>query len=131
MPIVLILLLVSSIATGGWFYYTDTQARLAQLRDNNAQLKVAVEDNERTIGTMRENAIKNERLAEELEERLEASEASRTRLIEVFGKHDLTRLALKKPGMIETRVNNGTKKAFDGIESISGAAADDGVQSSQ
>jgi hypothetical protein len=131
MPIVLILLLVGSMATGGWYYYTDTQARLAQLRDNNAQLKVAVEDNERTIDTMRENAAKNQKLAEELEERLQESEESRTRLIEVFGKHDLTRLALKKPGMIEKRVNNGTKKAFDDIESVSGATIDDGVQSSQ
>jgi len=121
MPIVLILLLVSSIATGGWFYYTDTQARLAQLRDNNAQLKVVAEDNKRTIDTMKETAERNAELAEELEEKLEESEASRTRLIEVFGKHDLTRLALKKPGLIETRVNNGTKKAFDGIESVSGA----------
>ena len=121
MPIVLVLLLVSSIAGGGWFYYTDTQARLAQLRDNNAQLKVAVEDNERTIEAMTAQAEQNQRLSDELQERLNKSEEGRNRLITLFGKHDLTRLAMKKPGLIETRVNNGTKKAFDGIESISGA----------
>ena len=131
MPILLVLLLAGSIAGGGWFYYTDTQARIATLRDNNAQLQVAVEDNQRTIDTLQETAERNEKLSEELQEKLNESEKSRNRLIEVFGKHDLTRLALKKPGLIETRVNNGTKKAFDGIESISGADTDDGVQSTQ
>jgi predicted ribosome quality control (RQC) complex YloA/Tae2 family protein len=131
MPILLILLLVSSIAGGGWFYYTDTQTRLAQLRDNNAQLKISAEENERTIEAMVTQAEQNQRLADELQEKLNKSEEGRNRLITLFGKHDLTRLAMKKPGLIETRVNNGTKKAFDGIESISSTSTDDGVQPPQ
>lgn len=118
MPILLIILLFSTVAGGGYFYYTDTQATIAQLRENNAQLKVAVEDNQRTIDTLQETAARNQVLSDELQAKLNESEESRNRLIEVFGKHDLTRLALKKPGLIETRVNNGTQKAFDDIESI-------------
>ena len=33
-------------------------------------------------------------------------------------KHNLTRLSIKKPGLIEKRINNGTKKLFDNIESL-------------
>ena len=131
MPILLILLLFSSIAGGGYFYYTDTQARISQLQENNAQLKVAVETNEKTIEGMEERAEISAELSQALAEKLQVSEASRNRLIEVFGKHDLTRLALKKPGLIESRINNGTKKAFDGIESVSGTPTDDRVQSPQ
>ena len=131
MPILLVLLLAGSIAGGGWFYYTDTQARIAQLQSNNAELKLANAQNLATINSMENQAEINAELNEELQERLEESEESRNRLIEVFGKHDLTRLALKKPGLIETRVNNGTKKAFDAIESVSGAPTNDGVQSPQ
>jgi Tfp pilus assembly protein PilO len=131
MPILLVLLLAGSIAGGGWFYYTDTQARIAQLQANNAELKLANAQNLATIDSMENQAEINAELNEELQERLEESEESRNRLIEVFGKHDLTRLALKKPGLIETRVNNGTKKAFDAIESVSGAPTNDGVQSPQ
>jgi len=131
MPILLVILLFSSLAGGGYFYYTDTQQRIATLQANNAQLKIAVEDNLRTIDALNEAAEKNERLSNELQEKLNLAEEGRNRLINLFGSHDLTRLALKKPGLIETRVNNGTKKAFDGIESISGAATDDGVQSPQ
>jgi len=121
MPILLIILLFSTVAGGGYFYYTDTQATIAQLRENNAQLKVVVEDNQRTIDTLQETAARNQVLSDELQAKLNESEESRNRLIEVFGKHDLTRLALKKPGLIETRVNNGTQKAFDDIESITGS----------
>ena len=128
MPILLIVLLsFSSIAGGGYFYYTDTQERMAQLRENNAQLQIAVEDNENTIATLQATAQLNQKLSDELTERLNKSEEGRNRLINLFGKHDLTRLALRKPGLIETRVNNGTKKAFDGIESVSGASTDDGM----
>ena len=121
MPILLVLMLFSSIAGGGYFYYTDTQARISQLQENNAQLKVAVETNEATIDSMNQQALISAELSQELSEKLQVSEASRNRLIEVFGKHDLTRLALRKPGLIESRINNGTKKAFDSIESVSGA----------
>ena len=127
MPLLLIVSLFSSIAGGGYFYYTDTQARMAQLRENNAQLQIAVEDNENTIATLQATAQLNQKLSDELTERLNKSEEGRNRLINLFGKHDLTRLALKKPGLIETRVNNGTKKAFDGIESVSGASNDNGM----
>jgi len=131
MPILLIILLFSSIAGGGYFYYTDTQARISQLQKNNAALVVAVETNEATIDNMSKQALISAELSQQLAEKLQTSEASRNRLIEVFGKHDLTRLALRKPGLIESRINNGTKKAFDGIESVSGSPTDDGVQSPQ
>lgn len=127
MPILLVILLFSSLAGGGYFYYTDTQQRIATLQANNAQLKIAVEDNLRTIDALNDAAEKNERLSNELQGKLNEAEEGRNRLINLFGSHDLTRLALKKPGLIETRVNNGTKQAFDGIESVSGAPTDNGM----
>ena len=120
MPILLIILLFSSIAGGGYFYYTDTQNTIAQLRTNNAQLKIVAEDNERTINAMKEDAETNAELAAELTLELQESEQRRNALINIFSRHDLTNLAMKKPGLIEKRLNNGTEKAFDDIESITG-----------
>ena len=120
MPILLIILLVGSMAGGGYFYYTDTQATITQLRDNNANLKIAAEDNERAINTLIADAETNERLSAQLNEELQLSESRRNALINTFSRHDLTNLALKKPGLIEKRLNNGTEKAFDDIESITG-----------
>jgi len=120
MPIVLVLLLSGVLAGGGYFYYTDTQNTIAQLRTNNAQLKIVAEDNERTINAMKEDAETNAELAAELTLELQESEKRRNALINIFSRHDLTNLAMKKPGLIEKRLNNGTEKAFDDIESITG-----------
>ena len=120
MPVLLVILLFSSIAGGGYFYYTDTQETIAQLRTNNAQLKIVAEDNERTINAMKEDAETNAELAAELTLELQESEKRRNDLINIFSRHDLTNLAMKKPGLIEKRLNNGTEKAFDDIESITG-----------
>ena len=38
------------------------------------------------------------------------------RYLDIFKRHNLTKLAAAKPGLIETRVNNGTKEVFEGIE---------------
>jgi cell division protein FtsB len=120
MPILLVLLLSGVLAGGGYFYYTDTQNTIAQLRTNNAQLKIVAEDNERTINAMKEDAETNAELAAELTQELQESEKRRNDLINIFSRHDLTNLAMKKPGLIEKRLNNGTEKAFDDIESITG-----------
>ena len=120
MPILLVLLLSGVLAGGGYFYYTDTQNTIAQLRTNNAQLKIVAEDNERTINAMKEDAETNAELAAELTQQLQESEKRRNDLINIFSRHDLTNLAMKKPGLIEKRLNNGTEKAFDDIESITG-----------
>ena len=120
MPIVLVLLLSGVLAGGGYFYYTDTQNTIAQLRTNNAQLKIVAEDNERTINAMKDDAETNAELAAELTLELQESEKRRNDLINIFSRHDLTNLAMKKPGLIEKRLNNGTEKAFDDIESITG-----------
>ena len=36
--------------------------------------------------------------------------------LSIFKRHDLTKLARVKPGLIEPRINNGTKKVFEQIE---------------
>ena len=52
------------------------------------------------------------------------------RYLDIFKRHNLTKLAAAKPGLIETRVNKATKEVFDGIEQDSRDidVLDDGVQ---
>jgi hypothetical protein len=48
----------------------------------------------------------------------------------MFKRHNLTKLAAAKPGLIEPRVNKGTKDVFDSIEEDSRNidSLDDGLQ---
>ena len=102
---------------GGYSYYKDTQARISQLTANNATLKAANKTNEATINELRENVELQAALTQDLQKNLQRAEKYQDKLISQLRKHDLTKLSLKKPGLIETRINDGTKKLFDSIES--------------
>ena len=53
-----------------------------------------------------------------------------SRYLDIFKRHNLSKLAAAKPGLIEPRVNNGTKDVFDSIEEASRNIdnLDDGLQ---
>ena len=53
-----------------------------------------------------------------------------TRYLDIFKRHNLTKLAAAKPGLLEPRINKGTKNVFDSIEEDSRNIdnLDDGLQ---
>ena len=120
MPYLILILLVSSMSGGAWFYYKDTQATIATLRDNNSKLMIAAETNQETINSMaRDFAIAQENMLA-LQERAKEAEAYQDELSAKLRRHDLTALTLQKPGLIEKRVNNATAKIFEQLEIDSG-----------
>lgn len=120
MPYLILMFLLSGMVGGAWFYYTDTQERLATLRDNNAKLMMVAETNQNTIN----NLQRDYELAQEnmlaLQERAKEAEKYQDELASKLRRHDLTRLTLQKPGLIEKRVNNATDKIFSELEADSG-----------
>ena len=80
-----------------------------------------MQDSERKelqIETLRKSIEVNENRVQELVAKNAISEQNREELIRIFQEHDLTRLAMAKPGLIETRINEGTREAFSRLESI-------------
>jgi hypothetical protein len=43
-------------------------------------------------------------------------ESEKAEYLAIFSRHNLDLLALKKPGMIELRMNNASKKVMEGME---------------
>ena len=66
----------------------------------------------------------------ELQSKTQQYEAEMQRYLDVFKRHDLSKLAFAKPGLIEPRANKGTKDVFESIEEISRNidVLDDGLQ---
>ena len=110
--------LLASFGYGAYWYYNDTQQRIATLRENNAQLEVANETNQATIAQMTEDAVRLNALTDQLNTDLRKSEQYGDELRETLNKHNLTHLANKKPGMIEKRMQNATDKLWDDLESV-------------
>tara|TARA_B110000967_G_C18588911_1_gene413433 strand:- start:209 stop:589 length:381 start_codon:yes stop_codon:yes gene_type:complete len=107
-----------TVVAGGYFYYTTTQTTISELKENNVILRIASEDNQKAMEGMKEDYRKTQVLSAELEVELQQSEERRNELGDLLQRHNLTRLTLKKPGLIENRINDGTKKTFNDIESI-------------
>jgi len=116
--LIVVMLLMGGL---GYWYYTDSQARIKILTENNAKLEVANKTNQETINTLQADAKKFGELNSQLQKQLQESEKYKDELITKLHKHNLTALSLKKPALIEKRINDATRKVFDDIEKETGA----------
>ena len=115
---------IGAVGFGGYIYYKDTQARIAILTENSAKLEQAANTQKQTIDTLVEDAAKYRELNKELNTKLEAANEYKNTLIDKLRKHDLAKLSLQKPGLVEKKINNGTKKVFKSLEELTGAVSD-------
>jgi len=88
------------------------------LKENNVKLESAVQMQEETIGTLQNDfALQTEQM-NVLTKQSQEAQKEMNRYLDIFKRHNLTKLATAKPGLIETRANKATKEVFDGIEKI-------------
>jgi hypothetical protein len=66
----------------------------------------------------------------DLQKKSQETQLEMNRYLDIFKRHNLTKLAAAKPGLLEPRINKGTKNVFDSIEEISRTidSLDDGVE---
>ena len=116
--LIFVLGIIGGVGYGAYAYYQDTQQRIATLQQNNAKLETVAKTNELTITSMQKNQEKFATLNKDLQMKLNEAEEYGDDLRKKLHKHNLTRLSIKKPGLIEKRINDGTKKLFKSIESL-------------
>ena len=122
--LIVVLGLVGGVVYGGFYYYKDTQARIAILTENSAKLEQATNTQKQTIDTLVEDAEKYRELNKDLNIKLEAANEYKNKLIGKLRKHNLAKLSLQKPGMVEKRINNGTKRLFESLEKLTSISSD-------
>ena len=115
-----ILVILGGVGYGAYYYYKDTQARIAILTENSAKLEQAASAQKQTIATLIADAAKFQELNKELNIKLNKANDYKDTLIDKLRKHNLAKLSLKKPGLVEKKINSGTKKLFESFEKLSG-----------
>ena len=116
--LIFVLGIIGGVGYGAYAYYQDTQQRIATLQTNNAKLETVSKQNELTVKSLQANQEKVAILNKDLQMKLDQAEEYGDDLRKKLHKHNLTRLSIKKPGLIEKRINDGTKKLFKSIESL-------------
>lgn len=111
-----ILVLLSSIGGAGYWYYQETQATIALLRENNTKLKVAAETLQDTVNNMEADAARNEQLNKELTSALQKAEGKLDGLRKRFSQIDIVREAQADPDGLAERINRAVDRLIKEIK---------------
>lgn len=114
--------IIAVLGVAGTYYYT-TEKRIEQLKNEVVQTAIenqTLQDNVSTLSKVTQQQRDNAKSMKQLNRQLVEQEAELNRLKNILFDHDLTRLSIEKPGLIEKRVNDGTKKVFEDLVDITG-----------
>lgn len=129
LKIAILMVAVLGVVGGvGYWYYNDTQKRLAILHENNAKLETATVMQTEAIQKME----KDMKIAQELNAKTETLFADARKEVDVLrnkfnktssllGERDIGTIAVAKPRPVGKIITKGTKNAFRCFEIVSGA----------
>ena len=86
------------------------------LKENNTKLEYALEEQTQAMTALRESYEKQGQSLMNMTRRNAEIEQEKAEYLEIFSRHNLDNLALKKPGLIENRMNNASELVMEGIE---------------
>lgn len=112
-------IMVAMITVSFYIYYTTSQRQLATLIASQASLTVALEQQTQTIEAIQARYKQQVTALSDLNKSNATMYLEKQRLSDKLMKHDLEELSRRKPGLVETRINNGTKELFRSLTDIS------------
>ena len=110
--------LLIAIMSGSYLYIKHLNNQIATLKSNALVLETEIEKQNESI---RNHLAEQERINKQLDTLQEENLEAQRQVKEVrdkFARHDLNNLALMKPGLIEKRVNAGTRKVMQELIQI-------------
>lgn len=119
---VLGVILIAALTFGGWQWYDNGRLRtqVESLAADVNSLTIANQAKQATIDQMIEWQEQNQRLVDQLNLALQDAEVPVQQLQSILSRHNLERLAFERPGLIERRINDATRNAFDSIQCSTG-----------
>ena len=118
------------LAGAGYAYHTTVvsqkdaviarlETNAVTLKENAVRLETAFEKEKAARERSEQNLQTQLKAVGELTEKANAMQAEMDDYLSIFKRHNLTKLARAKPGLIEPRINNGTQEVFRAIEEAS------------
>ena len=93
----------------------DLQAEVDFTRAENVALQTAAQTNEATIRSLEAKSAQQAQQMGVLTQNNQKLSSERDEFMSIFKKHNLTKLARSKPGLIEPRINSGTHRVLETI----------------
>jgi len=109
------LAIIVVLGLGSYWLWNENQT----LKANNIKLESAIAMQEEAISSLQNDFTLQTTQLNELQLKSQEAQKEMNRYLDIFKRHNLTKLAAAKPGLIEPRANKATKEVFDGIEAVS------------
>jgi len=100
------------LGLGSYYLYDQNQTLTA----NNQKLEYAIEEQTKALETLRESYERQGQSLMNMSRRNAEIEAEKAEYLAIFSRHNLDMLALKKPGLMSNRFNNGSEQVMESIE---------------
>jgi septal ring factor EnvC (AmiA/AmiB activator) len=104
-----------------YWYYTDTQERMAIMQENNAKLEIAAETSEAAIQSLQKDILAASQELENVNKEFSAIRRQNEVLANKLERHDLGVLGAAKPGLVERVITRASNKATRCFELLSGS----------
>jgi biopolymer transport protein ExbB/TolQ len=112
----LVLAGVVSITILAYFIYS--QNKIANLTQKNAEYAQQTIAAQQAVEALRASVERQARLLEQLSTQKQEAEVLRDKALEALETNDLRSISERKPELVETRINRGTRNVFEEIERI-------------
>ncbi len=115
--------IIMAMGVAGFMYYNFSVIPMINKLEEQTKVILAqdLRDQEQkaAIEAIQNNLQQTTQALSGLQVRNQAYETEMAEYMDIFRRHNLSKLASAKPGMIELRANTRTKEAFDAIEADS------------
>jgi Tfp pilus assembly protein PilE len=118
-----IISILGAVGYGAFYYYKDTQSRIATLTENSAKLEMAAKTQKNTIDTLVADAKKFQQLNSELNTKLVDATKYKNSLLSKLRKINLAKVSAEEPAIWEKKINNASKRLLESFESITNVPA--------
>ena len=112
-----IISILGAVGYGAFYYYKDTQSRIATLTENSAKLEMAAKTQKNTIDTLVADAKKFQLLNSELNVKLVDATKYKNSLLSKLRKINLAKVSAEEPAVWEKKINNASKRLLESFES--------------
>ena len=107
--------IIIMLGIGGYFLYVQNE----NLKAENLAYEVRDAQQKEAIESLQQDFALQTTALTDMQKKNNEIEGEMNRYLDIFKRHNLSKLAAAKPGMIEPRANNATKEVFDSIEADS------------
>lgn len=115
--------IIGAMGVTGFLYWNLSVVPMKNKLEEQAKVIIAqdLRDQEQraTIESIQSNLTKTTEALSGLQIQNQQYEVEMAEYLDIFRRHNLSKLASAKPGMVELRANNATKEVFDAIEADS------------